>query len=147
MPTDPSWLYSTIAQSSAAIVAIIGGFITATVLMLTAEKRSLDNQLIEKKVRLEKLIIERDTRDVRLNLAEELKLPAFENRLAYEIYDDHVPLWEFAQIPTVDLIDFEYPNQRTNYWHTHNDIPQNCSAESLAQVGTLLANFIYSQEL
>ncbi|GAI11749.1 unnamed protein product, partial [marine sediment metagenome] len=28
---DPNWLYSTIAQSSAAIVAIIGGFITATV--------------------------------------------------------------------------------------------------------------------
>ncbi len=51
MVTDPSWLYSTIAQSSAAIVAIIGGFITATVLMLTAEKRSLINQLNEKKVR------------------------------------------------------------------------------------------------
>ncbi|MBA7672472.1 hypothetical protein ES703_80649 [subsurface metagenome] len=42
---DPNWLYSTIAQSSAAIVAIIGGFITATVLMLTAEKRSLETQI------------------------------------------------------------------------------------------------------
>jgi hypothetical protein len=41
MTTDPSWLYSTIAQSSAAIVAIIGGFITAAILRTTAEKRSL----------------------------------------------------------------------------------------------------------
>ncbi len=45
MNTDPSWLYSTIAQSSAAIVAIMGGFITATILRLTAEKRSLVKRL------------------------------------------------------------------------------------------------------
>ncbi len=74
MITDPNWLYSTIAQSSAAIVAIVGGFITASVLMLTAEKRNLTNQLSEKKIRLEKLKSERDTRNVSLNLAEELKL-------------------------------------------------------------------------
>jgi hypothetical protein len=78
MATDPSWLYSTIAQSSAAIVAIIGGFITASVLMLTAEKRNLTNQLSEKKIRLEKLKLDRDTRDLSLNLAEEMKL--FDNR-------------------------------------------------------------------
>ena len=74
MITDPSWLYSTIAQSSAAIVAIIGGFITASVLMLTSERRNLANQLSEKKIRLEKLKSERDARDVSLNLAEEMKL-------------------------------------------------------------------------
>jgi len=45
MLTDPNWLYSTIAQSSAAIVAIIGGFMTATILRLTAEKRSLVKRL------------------------------------------------------------------------------------------------------
>lgn len=45
MDIDPNWLYSTIAQSSAAIVAIIGGFMTATVLRLTAEKRSLVKRL------------------------------------------------------------------------------------------------------
>jgi len=45
MVGDPNWLYSTIAQSSAAIVAIVGGFITASVLMLTAEKRSLVKRL------------------------------------------------------------------------------------------------------
>ena len=55
MTTDPSWLYSTIAQSSAAIVAIIGGFITATVLMLTAEKRSLVTQVSDKRRMLDSL--------------------------------------------------------------------------------------------
>lgn len=78
------------------------------------------------------------------DLAEKLKLPAFQNRLGYDIYDDHVPLWEFAGIPAIDLIDFNYPNQRVNYWHTLNDIPQNCSPESLNQVGRLLTNYIYS---
>lgn len=78
------------------------------------------------------------------DLAEKLKLPAFQNRLGYDIYDDHVPLWEFAGIPTIDLIDFNYPNQRVNYWHTLNDIPQNCSSESLEQVGQLLSTYIYS---
>ncbi len=77
------------------------------------------------------------------DLAEKLKLPAFQNRLGYDIYDDHVPLWEVAEIPAIDLIDFNYPNQRENYWHTLNDIPQNCSPESLDQVGRLLTNYIY----
>ena len=55
MFNDPNWLYSTIAQSSAAIVAIIGGFITATVLMLTAEKRSLVTQVNDKRKMLDSL--------------------------------------------------------------------------------------------
>lgn len=78
------------------------------------------------------------------DLAEKLKLPVFQNRLGYDIYDDHVPLWEFAGIPAIVLIDFDYPNKRANYWHTLNDIPQNCSPESLDQVGSLLTNYIYS---
>ena len=78
------------------------------------------------------------------DLAEKLKLPAFQNRLGHDVYDDHVPLWEIAEIPAIDLIDFNYPNQRINYWHTLNDVPQNCSAESLEQVGQLLTSYIYS---
>ena len=46
MTTDPSWLYSTIAQSSAAIVAIIGGFITVSVLTLNAEIRGLRRRFL-----------------------------------------------------------------------------------------------------
>jgi len=52
---DPNWLYSTIAQSSAAIVAIVGGFITASVLMLASEKRSLRHQKADKQTRLQAL--------------------------------------------------------------------------------------------
>lgn len=55
MSTDPNWLYSTIAQSSAAIVAIIGGLITATILGLTAEKKSLIKQLSVKQKNLDSL--------------------------------------------------------------------------------------------
>jgi len=55
MPTDPNWLYSTIAQSSAAIVAIIGGFITATILGLIAEKKSLVKQFSDKRKNLDSL--------------------------------------------------------------------------------------------
>ena len=78
------------------------------------------------------------------DLADKLKLPAFQNRLGYDIFDDHIPLWEIAEIPAIDLIDFNYPNQRINYWHTLNDIPQNCSSERLGQVGQLLSTYIYS---
>lgn len=80
------------------------------------------------------------------SIAEDMNLTAFQNKLGYDIFDDHVPLWEIAKIPTIDLIDFHYPNQRANYWHTLNDIPQNCSSESLEQVGLVLSNYIYSQK-
>jgi hypothetical protein len=76
-------------------------------------------------------------------LADELELEAFDKQLQYEIYDDHVPLWEEAQIPAIDIIDFSYPNRWSNFWHTHEDIPIHCSAESLYQVGTLLIYYIY----
>ncbi|MFH1852077.1 MAG: M28 family peptidase [Candidatus Neomarinimicrobiota bacterium] len=78
--------------------------------------------------------------------ARRLKLPAFQNRLGPVVYDDHVPLWEEAKIPAVDLIDFDYPNQFDNYWHTHSDLPRHCSAASLEQVGTLLIHHIYREE-
>lgn len=80
------------------------------------------------------------------DIAEENQLSAFQNKLGYDIFDDHIPLWDIANIPTIDLIDFNYPNQRMNYWHTLQDIPQHCSAESLKQVGTVLSNYIYSQK-
>jgi len=79
-------------------------------------------------------------------LANRLKLPAFDQRLGYSIYDDHIPLWEFANIQSIDIIDFDYPNKRDNYWHTLDDTPDKCSPESLAQVGTLLTNHIYGIE-
>ncbi len=60
------------------------------------------------------------------------------------IIDDHLPLNE-AGIKTIDLIDFNYPDQSNRYWHTLNDTPDHCSAESLEAVGTVLTSVIYQQ--
>ena len=79
-------------------------------------------------------------------LAKELSLDAFESRIVHTIYDDHVPLWVEAKIPAIDIIDFNYPNSYANYWHTTQDLPENCSAESLGQVGTLLVHYIYGRQ-
>jgi len=79
-------------------------------------------------------------------LAKVLRLDAFESRIVHTIYDDHVPLWVEAKIPAIDIIDFNYPNSYANYWHTTQDLPENCSAESLGQVGTLLVHYIYGRE-
>ena len=76
--------------------------------------------------------------------ARELGLDAFKDYVAHAIYDDHVPLNEYAGISTIDIIDFEYPNSYTNFWHTLNDVPENCSAESLEQVGILITDYIYN---
>lgn len=79
-------------------------------------------------------------------LAEELKLSGFKKMAKYSIFDDHVPLYELAGIPAVDIIDFDYPDEKTNYHHTYNDIVENCSPESLRQVGTLMVHHIYNQQ-
>ncbi len=79
-------------------------------------------------------------------LARVLKLSAFQPRIGVSVYDDHIPLWEEAAIPAIDIIDFHYPNRYQNFWHTHQDVPANCSAASLEQVGTLLVNHIYGKK-
>lgn len=60
------------------------------------------------------------------------------------VYDDHVPLSERG-IPTINIIDFQYPRPGVNYWHTHEDTPDKCSPESLEIVGSVLVKWIYSQ--
>ena len=79
-------------------------------------------------------------------LSEELGLKAFKKQAKDSIFDDHVPLYEIAGIPAINIIDFDYPNDKTNYWHSHNDIVQNCSPNGLYQVGTLLVNHIYNKK-
>lgn len=79
-------------------------------------------------------------------LAGELKLNGFKKMAYHAIFDDHVPLYELAGIPAVDIIDFDYPDEKTNYHHTYNDIVENCSPESLWQVGTLMVHHIYNQQ-
>ena len=78
--------------------------------------------------------------------ADDLGLDAFDMTPQYAIYDDHVPLYEIAGIPAIDLIDFKYPNPYANFWHTMDDVPENCSAESLGQVGRLMVDYIYYRD-
>jgi glutaminyl-peptide cyclotransferase len=53
-----------------------------------------------------------------------------------EVQDDHLAL-NNAGIPTIDIIDFDYP-----FWHTADDLPENCSAESLAEVGRVVTAWL-----
>lgn len=76
--------------------------------------------------------------------ARELGIPQFLDEPGEEILDDHVPLNE-AGIKTIDIIDFNYPDPTHRYWHTHQDIPENCSAESLGAVGTVVTHVVYKQ--
>ena len=78
--------------------------------------------------------------------AKDMGLDDFIGRVDYAIYDDHVRLNEIAGIPSIDIIDFKYPNSYANFWHTLNDIPENCSEESLGQVGALMVDYIYNRE-
>ena len=80
----------------------------------------------------------RDLTEAIWRRAEELSLPAFQRRLGPAIMDDHLPLIQ-AGIPTINIIDFDYP-----YWHTVEDTPDKCSAESLEIVGRLVLDIIYS---
>ena len=52
--------------------------------------------------------------------------------LPTQIEDDHQPFVE-AGIPSVDIIDLEYPA-----WHTPQDTLDACSARSLQTVGDVL---------
>ena len=78
--------------------------------------------------------------------AKDMNLDAFKGVVGPALYDDHIPLNQYAGIPTIDIIDFNYPNSFTNYWHTMNDIPENCSGQSLEQVGKLMVDYIYNRK-
>jgi len=79
-------------------------------------------------------------------LANDLGYPQFENRIGPAVMDDHYFLYKYAKIPAIDIIDFEYPNKDVNYWHTLQDTPKNCSAESLTAVGSVMTHFIYKMD-
>ena len=66
---------------------------------------------------------------------------SFHDEPRYTIIDDHIPLLD-AGLPTVDIIDFEYPA-----WHTHRDTPDQVSAESLAEVSRVAAWLVYRSPL
>lgn len=80
--------------------------------------------------------------------AKRLGVQAFVPRARHTISDDHIPLNEIAKIPTTDLIDFDYPRPgigAPSYWHTENDIPANCSGDSMAAVVWVVHQWLLEQ--
>jgi glutaminyl-peptide cyclotransferase len=78
--------------------------------------------------------------------AARLGVTEFIPRVGYDVQDDHLPLNRIANIPTVDIIDFHYPDYTNSYWHTTNDTPGRCSADSLGKVGTVMLEWLRSAE-
>jgi hypothetical protein len=76
------------------------------------------------------------------SVARDLGVREFVFQTKYEIRDDHLALNNIAGIPAIDIIDFEYPTYRENYWHTTKDVPENCSALSLAKVGWVIKTWL-----
>lgn len=68
--------------------------------------------------------------------ADALKLRNHFTYFASDITDDHTPLNQVG-IPTIDLIDFDYPP-----WHTAEDTMDKLSAESLHTVGSVAAYYL-----
>jgi Zn-dependent M28 family amino/carboxypeptidase len=63
----------------------------------------------------------------------------FPSIIGDDMDDDHLPLIQRG-VPTMDLIDFSYPQ-----WHTVEDTPEHCSQKSLEAVGDALESFLTKQ--
>lgn len=72
--------------------------------------------------------------------AERVGATAFVDEQGLAVTDDHVAFLERG-LRVADLIQTPFPS----YWHTVEDTPDKCSAESLQQVGDVLIEVIYSE--
>jgi hypothetical protein len=68
--------------------------------------------------------------------AEALKLRNYFSYLDRDMIDDHTPLNAIG-IPTIDIIDFDYPA-----WHTAGDTMDKIGAQSLQIVGSVALNYL-----
>ena len=68
--------------------------------------------------------------------AEALKLRNYFSYLDRDLIDDHAPLNAIG-IPTIDIIDFDYPS-----WHTADDTMDKISAQSLQIVGSVALYYL-----
>ena len=75
------------------------------------------------------------------DLANEMGYDEFSYQVRSPIYDDHRALFLATGIPSLDIIDFEYP-----FWHTIEDTHDKCSAKTLSIVGTVVSEYIYRQD-
>ncbi len=74
-------------------------------------------------------------------LANDLGHKEFVWQLTHPIYDDHVYYHQGTGVPSIDIIDFDFPE-----WHTTEDTIENCSPKGLFIVGDVLLNFIIRKE-
>ena len=81
------------------------------------------------------------------DIAADLGYDAFQNRTGAPIHDDHLMLYRHAEIPAVDIIDFNYPDASHAFWHTPEDTPDKCSPRSLKIVGDVLVHLVYENQL
>ena len=65
-------------------------------------------------------------------IAAELGVKSFVNVQGHQVLDDHIALNK-AGIPTIDIIDFDYPQ-----WHRLDDLPEKCSPVSMANMAKVL---------
>ena len=68
--------------------------------------------------------------------AEALKLRNYFSYLDRDLIDDHAPLNSIG-IPTIDIIDFDYP-----WWHTADDTIDKISAQSLRIIGSVALYYL-----
>ena len=61
------------------------------------------------------------------------------------VEDDHLEFLA-AGVPSVDVIDLEYPDATYRYWHTREDTLDKCSAGSLEAVGRVLIEALPAME-
>jgi Zn-dependent M28 family amino/carboxypeptidase len=73
--------------------------------------------------------------------AEALKLRNYFSYLDRNLIDDHTPLNTIG-IPTIDIIDFDYPS-----WHTADDTMDKISAQSLQIVGSVSLYYLAESAL
>jgi glutaminyl-peptide cyclotransferase len=73
--------------------------------------------------------------------AEALKLRNYFSYLDRNLIDDHTPLNAIG-IPTIDIIDFDYPS-----WHTADDTMDKISAQSLQIVGSVSLYYLAESAL
>ena len=74
-------------------------------------------------------------------LANSLGFTEFVYEMSQPIYDDHRALFVETGIPSLDIIDFDYP-----YWHTLEDTVDKCSPYTLGIVGNLVCEYLYREE-
>jgi hypothetical protein len=65
----------------------------------------------------------------------------FQTTGSQQILDDHIALIDRG-VKMYDIIDFNYP-----WWHTIEDTPDKCRAESLQIIGRVMENLVYMETL